>query len=202
MKVGVVDYEAGNLRSVETVLKHLGADYIISNNPEILMNSDKVIFPGVGEASSSMSVLKRDSLDDFLRNFAATGKLILGICIGCQIILDRSEEGPTECLSLIPGNVVSFKKESGLKIPQIGWNNVSYEKDHFLFKDIPQDSSFYFVHSFYPEVEDKYTIGKTEYGTVFSSAMAKDNISAVQFHPEKSGRHGIKLIDNFLKEVI
>lgn len=200
MKVGVVDYEAGNLRSVETVLKHLGADYIISNNPDVLFKSDKIIFPGVGEASSAMSVLKRDSLDEFIKSYALSGKPILGICIGCQIILDKSEEGPTKCLSLIPGNVVSFKKESGLKIPQIGWNNVTYKKDHFLFKGIPQDSSFYFVHSYYPEVEDIYSIGKTEYGTVFSSAVEKNNISAVQFHPEKSGRHGIKLIDNFLKE--
>ena len=200
MKVGVVDYEAGNLRSVETVLKHLGADYIISNNPDLLFKSDKIIFPGVGEASSAMSVLKRDSLDEFIKSYALSGKLILGICLGCHIILDKSEEGNTGCLSLIPGNVVSFKKEAGLKIPQIGWNNVSSEKDHFLFKGIPRDSSFYFVHSYYPEVEDVYSIGKTDYGTVFSSAVAKDNISAVQFHPEKSGRHGIKLIDNFLKE--
>jgi glutamine amidotransferase len=200
MKVGVVDYEAGNLRSVETVLKHLGADYIISNNPDVLFKSDKLIFPGVGEASSAMSILRRDSLDDFLKSYAASGKLILGICLGCQIILDKSEEGSTGCLSLIPGNVVSFKKETGLKIPQIGWNSVTSEKDHFLFKGIPQDSSFYFVHSYYTEVEDVYSIGKTDYGTVFSSALAKENISAVQFHPEKSGRHGIKLIDNFLKE--
>ena len=200
MKVGVVDYEAGNLRSVETVLKHLGADYIISNDPDELYKSDKVIFPGVGEASSSMSVLKRDSLDDFLVKYSETGKLLLGICIGCQIVLDRSEEGPTECLSMIPGQVVSFKKETGLKIPQIGWNSVESVNNHFLFKGIPQGSSFYFVHSYYPEVEEKYTIGKTDYGVTFSSAFCKDNISAVQFHPEKSGRHGIKLIDNFLKE--
>ena len=200
MKVGVVDYEAGNLRSVETVLKHLGADYIISNDPDVLYKSDKVIFPGVGEASSAMSVLKRDSLDSFLKSYAATGKLILGICLGCQIILDKSEEGPCDCLSLIPGEVVSFKKEYGLKIPQIGWNSVKSEKDHFLFKGIPQGSSFYFVHSYYTEVDDKYSIGKTDYGVTFSSALSKDNISAVQFHPEKSGRHGIKLIDNFLKE--
>ncbi len=200
MKVGVVDYEAGNLRSVETVLKHLGADYIISNKPEVLFRSDKVIFPGVGEASSAMSVLKRDSLDDFLKSYAQTGKLILGICLGCQIILDQSEEGPVDCLSLIPGKVVSFKKEYGLKIPQIGWNSVESVKDHFLFKGIPRGSSFYFVHSYYPEASDKYSIGRTDYGITFSSALSRDNISAVQFHPEKSGRHGIKLIDNFLRE--
>ncbi len=200
MKIGVVDYEGGNLRSVETVLKYLNADYTISNNPDLLYKSDKVIFPGVGEAASSMSVLKRDSLDDFSKSFVSTGKLLLGICIGCQIILDRSEEGPVDCLSLLPGQVVSFKKSFGLKIPQIGWNSVISVKDHFLFKGIPNRSSFYFVHSFYPEVDDKYAIGITEYGVRFSSAFAKDNICAVQFHPEKSGRHGIKLIENFLKE--
>ena len=200
MKVGVVDYEAGNLRSVETVLKHLGADYVISSDPDELYKSDKVIFPGVGEASSAMSVLRRKSLDDFMKSYSKTGKLILGICLGCQIILDRSEEGPCDCLSLIPGNVVSFKKESGLKIPQIGWNSVRAEKDHFLFRGIPEGSSFYFVHSYYPASEEKYTIGKTDYGVTFSSALSNENISAVQFHPEKSGKHGIKLVDNFLKE--
>ncbi len=200
MKIGVVDYEAGNLRSVETVLKHLGADYLVSSDPDQLYKSDKIVFPGVGEASSAMSVLKKYSLDDFLKSFAATGKLILGICLGCQIILDSSEEGPADCLSLIPGRVVSFKKDKGLKIPQIGWNSVVSEKNHFLFRGIPEGSSFYFVHSYYPEVDDEFSIGRTDYGVNFSSAVARDNVSAVQFHPEKSGRHGIKLIDNFLRE--
>ena len=149
MKIGVVDYESGNLRSIETVLKLLSADYIVSNNPDILFKTDKVIFPGVGEASSAMSVLKRDRLDDFLKIYGETGKLILGICLGAQIILDSSEERSTECLGLIPGKSISFKKEYKLKIPQIGWNNVESEKDHFLFKGIPQNSSFYFVHSIF-----------------------------------------------------
>ena len=108
MKIGVVDYEAGNLRSVETVLKFLGSDFVVSNDPDVLFKSDKVIFPGVGEASSAMSVLRKYSLDDFLKQYAKTGKLVLGICLGCQIILDSSEEGETGCLGLIPGRVVSF----------------------------------------------------------------------------------------------
>ncbi len=200
MKIGVVDYEAGNLRSVETVLKFLGSDFVVSNDPDVLFKSDKVIFPGVGEASSAMSVLRKYSLDDFLKQYAKTGKLVLGICLGCQIILDSSEEGETGCLGLIPGRVVSFSRDFKLKIPQIGWNNVRSENNHFLFRGIPEDSNFYFVHSFYPDVEETYSIGKTEYGPLFTSALSMDNVSAVQFHPEKSGSHGIKLIDNFLRE--
>ena len=199
--ISVVDYDAGNLKSVETALKHLGADFIITRSPEELLESDKVIFPGVGEASHAMSVLKKYSLDTALVDFASSGRPLLGICLGCQILLEFSEEGNTELPGIIPGTVKRFPKEkcsaSGLKIPQIGWNTVEHDNSE-LFDGIPQESSFYFVHSYYLPVSD-YTVGKSSYGVDFSAAVRKDNVWGTQFHPEKSGEKGLKLLDNFLR---
>ncbi len=199
MITGVVDYRAGNLRSIETALKYLGAEYIVSDSPEKLENCGKLIFPGVGEASSAMKFLKESGLADFMRLYAESGKPLLGICLGCQIILEWSEEGDTECLGLIEGKVKLFDGSSGLKVPQIGWNSVSFVKPHYLFRGIPDNSSFYFVNSYYPQVPGKYTIGSSRYGIDFSCAVSRDNVSAVQFHPEKSGKSGLKMMENFLK---
>ena len=199
MVTGVVDYKAGNLKSIENALKNLNADFIISDDPEKLKNCDKLIFPGVGEASSAMQNLKKYGLDQLLKEYAKKGNPLLGICLGTQIILSWSEEGNTECLNIIDGKVRIFDKTMGLKIPQIGWNTVHYEKPHYLFKDIPNYSSFYFVHSYYPNVEKEFIIGESKYGISFPSAISRDNICALQFHPEKSGRHGLKLMNNFLK---
>ncbi len=199
MITGVVDYKAGNLKSIENALKNLNANFIISDNPEKLKNCDKLIFPGVGQASSAMKNLAKYGLDQFLKEYAKKGNPLLGICLGTQIILTWSEEGNAECLNIIEGKVKLFDKNMGLKIPQIGWNTVHYIKQHYIFKNIPDNSSFYFVHSYYPDVKKEFVIGECEYGITFSCAISKDNICAVQFHPEKSGRHGLKLMDNFLK---
>ncbi len=200
MKIGIVDYDAGNLKSVETALAHLDADFFVSGDPSLLNESDKIIFPGVGEARSSMSILKERGLDLFLKNFFKTGKPLLGICLGCQIVLDSSEENSTDCLGIVPGISREFNREMGLKIPHMGWNQVSYRKNHYIFKDIPENSSFYFVHSFYPSLSSIETaIGVTEYGIEFSSAFSVDNLVALQFHPEKSGPPGLKILDNFIK---
>ncbi|MCL2793314.1 MAG: imidazole glycerol phosphate synthase subunit HisH [Spirochaetaceae bacterium] len=199
MVTGVVDYKAGNLKSIENALKNLNADFIISDDPEKLENCDKLIFPGVGEASSAMRSLSKYGLDQFLKEYVKKGNPLLGICLGAQIILSWSEEGEIACLNIIDGKVQLFDKNMGLKIPQIGWNAVRYAKSHYLFKDIPDNSSFYFVHSYYPNVKKEFTIGECEYGITFTSAISRDNVCAVQFHPEKSGRHGLKLMNNFLK---
>jgi len=199
--ISVVDYDAGNLKSVETALKYLDADFIITRSAGELLSSDKVIFPGVGEASHAMSVLKKYSLDKALVDFASSGRPLLGICLGCQILLESSEEGNTELLGIIPGTVKRFPSDicssSGLKIPQIGWNTVEHDNSE-LFDGIPQESSFYFVHSYYLPVSD-YTVGKSSYGIDFSAAVRKGNVWGTQFHPEKSGEKGLKLLDNFLK---
>ncbi len=199
MTIGVVDYRAGNLKSVETALRYLDFRFIISQEPEKILKTDRLIFPGVGEAGSAMNVLERTGLGEAIEDFARSGKLILGICLGCQIILDRSEESNTRCLGLIGGIAKMFPLDSGLKIPHMGWNRVFGRQEHFLFKDIPAGASFYFVHSYYPLPNLKETeIAYTEYGLRFSSALAHENITAVQFHPEKSGQYGLLLLKNFL----
>ena len=200
MKVGIIDYDAGNLKSVETALKFLGAEYFVSNDPDKLLKSDKLIFPGVGEAYSSMGTLKSKNLDILLREFFKKGNPILGICLGCQIVLDSSEENNTTCLGIVPGTSKEFSHNMGLKIPHMGWNQVNQARNHYLFNDIPDNSSFYFVHSYYPEPSNPMTtIAKTDYGISFSSAFSVENLVAVQFHPEKSGPHGLKMLDNFIK---
>ena len=197
--IGIVDYEAGNLKSVETAMKHLGADFFISQDPEKLLRADRMIFPGVGEAKSSMAVLKRTGLDKAVIEFAASGRPLFGICLGCQIFFDYSEERDTACLGIIPGAVKEFSSGMGLKVPHMGWNQVEHGNRHPVFEGVDENSSFYFVHSFYPApADERFEIGSTDYGIRFSSAAARDNIVATQFHPEKSGEIGLKLLNNFI----
>ncbi len=199
MKIGIIDYDAGNLKSVETALNFLGGKYFVSSDPEKLLKSDKLIFPGVGEAYSSMEILKTRSLDLLLREYFKKGNPILGICLGCQIVLDSSEERDTGCLGLVPGKSKEFSHDMGLKIPHMGWNQVKQSTNHYIFNSIPDNSSFYFVHSYYPDPENTdTTIALTDYGISFSSAFSVDNLVAVQFHPEKSGPHGLQMLRNFI----
>jgi imidazole glycerol-phosphate synthase subunit HisH len=195
----VIDYGAGNLKSVENALRHLGARYLVTSKPAELAEAEGLIFPGVGEAAASMAELKRTGLDQALRDFLASGRKILGICIGCQVIFERSEERDTECLGIFPGIVRRFRSQSGLKIPHMGWNTVHFTRAHPVFQGIPQDSSFYFVHSYYPAPADPALIAaRTDYGTPFASCVATRNFVAFQFHLEKSGPLGLMLLDNFL----
>lgn len=198
MKIGIVDYNAGNLTSVVSAFSHLGADYIVSYDREELLACDKLVFPGVGEAYSAMEHISERNLKETLKLFVATGKPFLGICLGCQIILDFSEERDVDCLGLVSGRCVRFPGDMGLKIPHIGWNTLRHS-DEGVFKGIPQDSSFYFVHSYYIKPADEKNIaGTTEYGIKFCSAVNYENITAVQFHPEKSGEVGLQLLQNFI----
>lgn len=200
MTIGLIDYAAGNRTSVERALHFLGIEFRVAATPADLEGADKIIFPGVGEARAAMEVLIERELDRALEDAAAAGVPLLGICIGCQVALDRSEESDTECLGLIPGESKRFPRRRGLKVPQIGWNQVAHEGRHPIFTDIPDGSSFYFDHSYYPVLEDpRLEIGATEYGVTFSSAFARENVVAVQFHPEKSGRFGLKLLENFAR---
>lgn len=197
MKIGVVDYKAGNLRSIQNLLQFLGADFIISDQAENLFKCDKLIFPGVGEAAYAMGQLDKTGLGSMIKDFAKTGKPLFGICLGCQIILDHTEEGNVECLGLIPGTAKRFPS-GGLKVPEIGWNSFKKVQDHYLLKDIPADPDVYFVHSYYPYVEPKYGIAQTEYMVPFYSIIGRDNVAASQFHPEKSGPVGIQIMKNFI----
>ena len=160
----------------------------------------RVIFPGVGAAKATMDNLQKRALDDVLSEFYVSGKPMLGICIGIQILFEHSEEEDTECLGLLPGYVKKYPNDKRLKVPQIGWNEVRQVQEHKIFEGVPNPAHFYFVNSYYPVPEVEETvIGKTTYGLEFCSAISHNNLIATQFHLEKSGRVGLKMLANFLK---
>ncbi len=197
--IAVLDYGAGNLSSVQNVLRHFGADFVVTSRPAEVERCSALNFPGDGEAAASMAELRRTGLDEALKSFHASGRKILGICIGCQVIFSHSEERDTPCLGLIPGEVKRFLRVPGLKVPHMGWNGVQVLLRHPVFDGVPQGSSFYFIHSYYPVPSDsRHAAALTEYGETFVSAVAWRNLVAVQFHPEKSGPVGLRLISNFL----
>lgn len=198
--ITIVDYKAGNLTSVKRALDHLGIANQISADPDVVRRAERVIFPGVGAAGAAMGVLKERGLDSALKESFAKGTPILGICIGCQIILTRSEEGNTPCLDILPGACVRFRVDDpALKIPHMGWNAVSVLKPHPVLNHLRPGDEFYFVHSFYPQPADPALIyAASEYGGTFPVAIGRDNLFAVQFHAEKSGPLGLKLLENFV----
>ena len=195
----VIDYEAGNIRSVETALTHIGESYTVTDDPAAVAGATKIVFPGVGDGAHAMEVLQDRGLDAAIRSADQAGVPILGICVGCQVVFDMTEEHDTKCLGLVPGAAVRFPDRPGLKVPHMGWNQVHYAGGHWLFGDIPQDSSFYFVHSYYPRpADDSVAIATTDYEMEFVAAIERGNLVAVQFHPEKSGEVGLQLLRNFL----
>lgn len=197
--ITIVDYKAGNLTSVKRALDHLGIQNQISADPDIVRDAERVIFPGVGAAGAAMEVLKERNLDSALREAFEKGIPILGICIGCQIILSHSEEDDTACLDLIPGETVRFQlSDPALKIPHMGWNAVTVTQPHPVLSHLRPGDEFYFVHSFYPQPTDSTKIYATsDYGSEFPVAIGTDNLFAVQFHAEKSGPLGLQLLKNF-----
>lgn len=201
--VGIIDYKAGNLTSVARALSHLSIDSVITDDPALLKNCERIIFPGVGAAGKAMNDLTAAGLDRFLKEALDAGVPILGICLGTQVIFDYSEENSTPCLGLVKGTVKRFppslSDETGrLKVPHMGWNRVNIARPHPVFQGIVEEAEFYFVHSYYPIPEnDAHILGLTHYGITFCSAVAVNNLVAVQFHPEKSGRPGLKLLKNF-----
>ena len=202
--IAIIDYKAGNLTSVKRALDYLGMSSEITGDAERIMNADRVIFPGVGAAGEAMENLRKSGLDDALREFVKTGKPFLGICIGYQLLFEKSEEnGGTPCLGILKGEVVRFtnqlsdQQQRQLKIPQMGWNSVEFSSSHPVWDNLPKDSEFYFVHAFYPEPEPSDVCAVTEYGVEYASGVAKDNLVAFQFHPEKSGRPGLQMLQNF-----
>ena len=197
----VIDYKAGNLTSVRLGFEHIGQNVTITDKPEVIRTAERIVFPGVGAASAAMDNLKRLGILEPLREMVARGVPFLGICIGMQLLLESSEEnGGTECIGLIPGQVKRFEPpDRSFKIPQMGWNAVKIVHEHPLFDSIEDLSEFYFVHSYYPAPSDeKMIIGRTDYaGVSFASVAGRDNIVATQFHPERSGAIGLKMLENF-----
>jgi len=196
----VVDYGAGNLRSVVRALEHAGAEATVTSNPADLDSSQAIVLPGVAAAADTMRGLQERRLIEPLERNIRYGKPFLGLCMGLQALLTFSEEGGRqECLGIIPGAV--RKLPAGLKVPQMGWNQVACRVEHPLLDGIPDQSYFYFVHSFYAEPEDEAAIvATTEYGLRFPAILARDNVFATQFHPEKSGTLGLQLYRNFVRQ--
>lgn len=197
IKLVVIDYESGNLRSVAKALESVGVAPQVSSDPAKIIGADAVVFPGVGSGPAAMEALRQRDLVEPLREYVASGRPFLGICLGLQLLLERTEEGDAPCLGCIPGRVKRLP--DGLKVPHMGWNSVRIIKEHPVFQGIPQDSHFYFVHSYYAAPEDdSWVAGATEYGVSFCSAYAKGNLVATQFHPEKSGLLGLRFYENFV----
>lgn len=209
--IGIVDYNAGNITSVERALENLEIKYIRSKNPADFSECDKLIFPGVGDAAYAMKQLEETGLGKFLQEWAKENKPLLGICLGSQIIFDYSEEGDTKCLGLIPGNIVHMEKlmanvldSRNYKIPHMGYNNVTMVNGGCkLFNTLDNDTDFYFVHSYVIQPDDSSVIrGIADYGIKVPACIQKGNIFAFQFHPEKSGKHGLELLRNFCEATI
>ena len=210
MKIAIIDYKAGNIRSVIFALERLGVQPILTADVETILSADKVIFPGQGEASSAMRNLRERGLDKLIPNLKQP---FLGVCVGMQLLCDYSEENDTPCLGVIPQRVLKFPvisssdTEGSLKVPQVGWNKLNMGNEQLIIgNDEPSiltsdlnDQWFYFVHSYYVE-KGEFTTATAEYGVEFSACLKKDNFHAAQFHPEKSSIHGEQLIRNFLEK--
>jgi glutamine amidotransferase len=194
-----VDYKAGNLTSVRRALDHQGIENQVSADADVVRRAERLIFPGVGHAGAAMKVLKERGLDSALKEAFYNGTPILGICIGCQIILTHSEEGDTDGLNLLPGICVRFQLDDpALKIPHMGWNAVSVGQTHPVLDHLRPGDEFYFVHSYFPAPENPANIyASSEHGGSFPAAIGLDNLFAVQFHTEKSGPVGLKVLQNF-----
>ena len=198
-RIVIIDYGLGNLRSVQKGLEHVGASPTISGNPEEILAADGIILPGVGAFIDAMKCLV--PLKGVIEEFADSGKPMLGICLGQQVLMSSSEEGGlTDGLDLIQGRVLRFPK-SELKVPHMGWNNIKIKQDHPLFKGIPEGSFVYFVHSYYVDTAAENTLASCEYGLEFSASVvnSKGNVMGTQFHPEKSGTTGLKILKNFVE---
>ena len=199
MKVCIVDYGAGNVQSLDFALNRLGVSGILTSEKEIIMDSDKVIFPGVGEASTAMRKLKSTGLDKVIPNLKQP---FLGICLGMQLLSEKSDERGSNCgLSLIPGEICKIPDLDGYRLPHVGWNDVKVKNSAPLFTNIADSSSFYFVHSYRFMCDSEYVAGTAEYGNSINAVVQNNHIFGVQFHPEKSQKKGLRLINNFINYV-
>lgn len=191
--VTIIDYGTGNLRSVTNAFERLGTHYVLTAEPALIRNAERVLLPGVGEAATAMGQLRDKGLTDVLRNLTCP---VLGICLGMQLLCTHSEEGDTECLGIFPNRVRRFPNGTGLKVPHVGWNSVHDLKSP-LYNSIDEGEYVYYVHSYAAEVND-CTAAATDYGGWFSGSLHKDNFYGCQFHPEKSGAVGGRILANFL----
>ena len=199
-RITIVDYQAGNLRSVQKALERFGVRPVISSDPKDIEKADGVVFPGQGAAGPAMRNLEARELAEPIKRYIGDGRPFLGVCLGLQLLLEGSDEHDEACLGVLPGRV--RRLPSTVKIPQMGWNSVELLSPHPIFSGVPDGSYFYFVHSYYADLEDSTVVaGTSTYGLRFTSAVARDNLVAVQFHPEKSGATGLRLYASFIDMV-
>lgn len=196
----IIDYDAGNIKSVEKALQALGEDAVITRDRDILLHADRVILPGVGAFGDAMDKLHTYGLVEIIHQIVEKGIPFLGICLGLQLLFERSEESPgVQGLGLLQGEILRLPDDSGLKIPHIGWNSLKFPHDGRLFKGIEEESYVYFVHSYYLKAADESVVkATTEYGTIVHASVEKDNLFACQFHPEKSSDVGLQILKNFI----
>lgn len=197
--IAIIDYDAGNLKSVEKALQLLGQETVVTRKAHEIINADKVILPGVGAFGMAMEQLKKYGLDLVIKEVVKKGIPLLGICLGLQLLFDASEESPgVEGLGILKGKVLRIPEACGLKIPHIGWNSLCLQNNGRLFQGFSQETYVYFVHSYYLEAKDETIVkANTDYGTCIHASVEKDNVFACQFHPEKSGEVGLKILKNF-----
>lgn len=197
--ITIIDYDAGNMKSVEKALLHLGEEVQVTRRAEDILQADKVILPGVGNFGSAMGKLEEYGLVDTIRQVCEKGTPFLGICLGLQLLFQESEESPgVRGLGVLPGKILRIPKVPGLKVPHMGWNSLHLPREGRLFKGIPEGSYVYFVHSYYLQAADERIVtAATEHGVKIHASVEKDNVSACQFHPEKSGDLGLKILENF-----
>ena len=197
--VTIIDYGVGNLSSVDKACKFLGFETEITSDINKILSAKKLILPGVGSCGDAMEMLKSTGIADAVKKQVEKGTPLMGICLGMQMLFDHSEEGDADCLGLVSGNIKRFPDDMGLKVPQIGWNSITPNENSRLFKGIEKGSFVYFVHSYYAKCEDSGDSAATaDYGINFDVAIEKGNLFATQFHPEKSGETGLKILQNFL----
>ena len=199
--IGIIDYDAGNIKSVEKALQSLGQETAVTRDPETLLQADKVILPGVGAFGDAMGRLRQYGLEEVIHQIAEKGTPFLGICLGLQLLFDSSEESPgVKGLGLLPGKILRIPDGEGLKIPHMGWNSLEITPGARLFRGIPQDSYVYFVHSEYLKAEDPAIVAASaQYGVSIHASVERDNVFACQFHPEKSGEIGLRILKNFIE---
>ena len=199
--IAIIDYDAGNIKSVEKALQYLGEEVIITREAEVILNADGVILPGVGAFGDAMDKLNRYGLTEVIHQYVETGKPFLGICLGLQLLFEESEESPgVRGLHLLDGEIVRIPAENGLKVPHIGWNDLSFPREGKLFRGLKEHSYVYFVHSFYLQAEEEQVVTATaEYGVNIHASVEKGNVFACQFHPEKSSEVGMQILRNFIE---
>ena len=201
LDIAIVDYGAGNLRSVANGLEHIGLPGTITDNPAEILSAKGVILPGVGSSGAAMAALEERGMVEPLRQVAAKGIPFFGVCIGLQLLLEGSEEDERPCLGIVAGQVKRLP--TGIKVPHMGWNQVTLSGQHPIFDGVASGSYFYFVHSYYAQPEDdSLVLGTTDYSVTFCSVLARGNIIATQFHPEKSGPIGLQLYENFVRRMV